>query len=225
MRQHPTAKEDLDSVEKRAAISAKRTYDDEDDEGNDRGYAPMLGDYEDSDVMSVDEEDMTADMEELVDLDGSLIHVLSRDTMDNSELLDDIRSSKTYKKMAASNKVRSKKALKDTEQKQAPEVENDPDAPELSLAKLPLMVTDVNDRVAGAFKYDLSHANDKEQVEWDILTIKIKMKRKTLIDGKQKVEQEIKMAAKIFEDGSIAVRQREVKDRGVRRSKRMRLRK
>lgn len=67
---------DLDRVEKRAASSAKRAHDDdEDDEGNDRDYAPMLGDYEDSDVMSVDEEYMTADMQELVDLDGSLIHV------------------------------------------------------------------------------------------------------------------------------------------------------
>ncbi|CAO2652910.1 Nn.00g023210.m01.CDS01 [Neocucurbitaria sp. VM-36] len=207
---------DFNKSTKRSAASAEHDYNDENDESYDREYAPLSED-EDSDVMSADEAEMAADIQELVDLDGSFIHVLNSEIVDNGQLFNDIRSSDKYQKMTGLKKLRTKEALGSTEEAQG--VENGPDVTETSL---PIMVTDVNNQAAGPFKYDPSHTDSNGWAEWDIVRLKIKVKRDVRVDGKKKVVAETKTAAKVFEDGSIAVHKWGFKGIGTRRNKRMR---
>ena len=229
---------DLNKRTKRSITSPRPSYDNDDY----RNFAALSED-EDSDVMSVDEAEMTVEMQDLIDQDN--------ETVSDDQLLEEIRSSVAFKKLTAFQKARTYEALQtwvsihsppaapytlimSQQEEEALEAEKDPDDgvldwdhdnPEASYAMLPVTATDVDDKAAGTFKYDPGHIYSDGRVEWEIAKMKIKLKREVIIDGEKTVVEEIKTAAKVFADGSIAVRKRGSKGKGKRKNQRKRMRK
>ncbi|KAJ4367069.1 hypothetical protein N0V83_007599 [Neocucurbitaria cava] len=195
--------------------------DDDDDSGD---YVPPEKDEEsdkDSDLQDVDEDELDPDVQESIDDEGNIVRIVGGKAMSDQEILDSIHASPTYRKMREFKKQRwvsqHKKMKSD-----AKDAEDDPDDEIIEVdcredddsgaryAMLP--VTDVDDIRGGVFKTGLGYTFEGKRSVWEIDKMRLKVKYDSGEKdhmGRPVWKEKEQLAAKIFADGSIAVRKRE----------------